>query len=726
MKKRIIALVLCVFMLIPLFSSCSHVEIESIIQIYLGHQVYDLDPLNAFTNDAQLKLVSLIFSGLYKVDENGKLTDDLASRTEIINDEEKNEYTIRITMKNTYWSDGSAVSSDDVLFTIRRVLKGQNSNPATALLLKVKNAREVKNGEVSIDDLGVTAPQTNVVELRMCEKITPELLDEIKLAFSSPALFPLRENYVQGKEDWAKKQSSIVCSGPFILRKVNYEINRSQFIFERNEYYFRNREKDPVDKYVTPYRLVINFSLDQTAAYEEGQLLFAGDIPLEKRSEYASKVTLKDALSTHAYYFNQNAEVYSVGYTNTLNEYFKAGGTYKKEKDKYDAALAKWNDWAKANKSEVKSEYPVLPVAPEMVLNVYTDKSIADFIESQNNYNAEAEAFAKYYGELALPEDAKPIIMEKLPEDANKVKLFSIPEVRKALSISVDRTAIANEVVFAKPATGLIGNRIFDVISPKTLFRNSAEGVVNTAADVNAAKALLSTAGIDASKYTFTIRTRACDEVHNLIATRVAESWNALGFNVTVEPIDVMINDDIDPSTKEKVEDIRDDCFDEMVVGGNNYQVLALDMVPQAPTSFAVLAPFAVGFTGNRTVSSDGLIDAVHSTGYNNEAYNELITKAFESSDKNEISTALHDAEKLLVETDNAVMPILFNCTATLISSQLNARSIGGSYYSFWYFAKTDFKQWESYRDTYFPVTEESEDSTEETPDNGEVVEPAE
>ena len=60
MKKRIIALVLCVFMLVPVFSSCSGGVVESIMQVYLSHQVYDLDPLYAMNNDAQLKIVSLI------------------------------------------------------------------------------------------------------------------------------------------------------------------------------------------------------------------------------------------------------------------------------------------------------------------------------------------------------------------------------------------------------------------------------------------------------------------------------------------------------------------------------------------------------------------------------------------------------------------------------------------------------------------------------------------
>ena len=84
MKTRIIALVLCALMLIPMFASCSNEVVESYMQMYFSHQVYDLDPLNAYTNDAQLKIVSLIFSGLYKINEKGKVTKDLVAKEEVV------------------------------------------------------------------------------------------------------------------------------------------------------------------------------------------------------------------------------------------------------------------------------------------------------------------------------------------------------------------------------------------------------------------------------------------------------------------------------------------------------------------------------------------------------------------------------------------------------------------------------------------------------------------
>ncbi len=717
MKKRILALVLCVFMLVPLFSSCSDVLVESIMQVYLSHQVYDLDPLNAMTNDAQLKVVSLIFAGLYKVDEKGKVQNDLVSKTEIVNSEEKGEYTVRITLKETYWSDGSAVSSDDVVYTFKRVLKAQNSNSAAAMLMNIKNAKEVKAGTASVDDLGVTAPETDVVEISFNEFITEDMLEEFKLCLTSPALFPLRESYVHGKPDWAKKPSSLVCSGPFIVRKVSYESGRGQMILERNEYYFRNREKDAEDKYVTPFRLVIDFGVtaeQQLELYESGQVVFVGEIPLSKREEYKSKVTLVDTLSTHTYYFNQNASVYNKGYTDEVIQYFSTYDTLKNStKATYETALAAWNVWSNTYKEEVTLTFPEFPTAPTQVLGFYAEDDLAAFKAAVADYNAKVEAFKAEYAIMKLDDELPPVI-PAVPEPTHEAKIFADANIRKALSLVIDREAIAASVVYAKPATGLLNNKVFYANEADKTFRSQG-GVIATSKNLAEAQSLISASGITPSDYSFAIRLRAADEVHVKIAEQVAAAWCELGFDVTVEPIDVMVNDDIDPATKELVTDIRDDLFDEEVVAAGNYQVMAIDLVAQSPSAFSVLAPYAFDFTGNATVAGAVKVHDPHQTGYNSEAYNELIAKAFNAESADERAAALYEAEKLLVDTDAAVMPVVFNQTAHLIGDELSARSLSQSYYGYFYFNKANLKGWEDYREVYFPETSE-ETEVEEVP----------
>ena len=608
MKTRIIALILCVVFIIPMFSGCSGEVVKSQLQIYLAHQVYDLDPLNAFTNDANAKFITLLFSGLYKIDENGKVKEDLVKKAEVNNDYDKKEYTLTLTLNDTCWSDGSAVQSADVIYTFHRVLKANKSNDAAALLFKIKNAEKVKNGDLSIDDLGVRGVDTKVIEILFEEEITKESLEEFKLNLTSPALFPLREINVEGKEDWAKKQTSMVFSGPFLLRKVSYAEGNKHMILERNSYYYRNREKDKEDKYVTPFKLYINFEAspaDQVALYNNGQVMFVGELPLENRSAYKKTAEIANTLSTHTYFFNQNAVIKSI-------------------------------------------------------------------------------------------------------DGRSETKLFSYPEVRQALSLSIDREAIQAMVVFAEAATGLLPNTMFASISRKDTFRETFGDLSiakNPAKATELLESLKATEGIDAKNYAFSITVREGDEVHLAIAEKVAEAWSALGFTVTVNPVGVVVNDEPDPITNEVSTDIRDDLFEENVIDGGDYQVLAIDYVAKNANPLSMLAPFSIHYNGNKTLDGRNTVEILHSTGYRSEAYDALIKKAIETNDPDEAARYYSEAEKLLVETDAVVAPIIFNQNAVLINKKLKKLTV--SYFGTYIFTKAKYKDWVAYNEVYFPETEE-------------------
>ena len=70
MIKRFIALMLCLIMAVSLLSSCTirkkdDTDKGAIINMYLSEEVYDFDPAYALNNDASLKIVNLLFSGLF-------------------------------------------------------------------------------------------------------------------------------------------------------------------------------------------------------------------------------------------------------------------------------------------------------------------------------------------------------------------------------------------------------------------------------------------------------------------------------------------------------------------------------------------------------------------------------------------------------------------------------------------------------------------------------------
>jgi len=84
-----------------------------------------INPLYAVNRDVDSDLSRLVYSGLFKYDQNGTLVNDLVESHEVSNDK---EYTIKIR-SNVKWHDGNKVSVDDVIFTIDAIKNSEYRSP---------------------------------------------------------------------------------------------------------------------------------------------------------------------------------------------------------------------------------------------------------------------------------------------------------------------------------------------------------------------------------------------------------------------------------------------------------------------------------------------------------------------------------------------------------------------------------------------------------------------
>ena len=360
MAKRIIALTLCLFTLVAAFASCagsidptSEYKGEQ-VTMYLAETIYDLDPARAYKNESTKSIVSLLFGTLFVLDEKGKVQPSLAKSYST--EEKDGEYFMYITMADTAWSDNTPITADDVVFAWKRLLNPNNAFEAASLLFDIKGARAYNKNEISKDDIGITADK-KLLTIQFEGKID---YDHFLLNLTSLALAPLREDIVAGTkgDDWAKKPGTMVCSGPFKLARISFaksktlfydDINYdmkvqmefptadgktekkivfvegteikafraqkvSNFVIERNSYYFRDSEKEEkLDKSVTPYRIIVDCSMsdnDIKEAYESGAILYVGDIPMSLRETYKDAAITKDSLSTSTVYFNQDVALF--------------------------------------------------------------------------------------------------------------------------------------------------------------------------------------------------------------------------------------------------------------------------------------------------------------------------------------------------------------------------------------------------------------------------------
>lgn len=327
--KRVLALLLClVTVILPLASCGGSVSLEDedkgdIIHAYITDDIYAFDPGKDLTDESAVKILGLLFEGLFRLDENGKPVKALAEEVEIIENEAKGEYKMQISIKQTKWSDGRALTADDFVFAWKRLMECTYKSNAAPLLYEVKNARTVKAGDASVDDLGVVALDTYLLEITFEGKIDYE---NFKKNLASLSLVPLREESVANNDRyWSRRHATLVSNGPFVIKAMDRKENTMRI--ERNNYYYRDTEEDMLDRYVKPYRILVEFvkeedkpsgqrtyanDLETTyAMYAEGSLQYMGDVPLEYRAALKKKANLTDANSTYSYLFNTNNKLFS-------------------------------------------------------------------------------------------------------------------------------------------------------------------------------------------------------------------------------------------------------------------------------------------------------------------------------------------------------------------------------------------------------------------------------
>ncbi len=584
--KKIISLILAVATVCCCFGACSGLSKDdkgAIVTMYLADQIYDYDPIVGFTDTSKAKIISLVFEGLTTLDEKGDWKKGMMDSYEFVEPKDEDDsYRLFIDLCESKWSDGRSVQAEDFVYAWKRIVEPTQKCEAASLLYDVKNAYDIKMGDATVDDLGIYAVETYKLEIEFEHKVN---LDEFFKTCASVALVPLRRDKVGEDTEWAKRASTMVTNGPFDVRSITYG---EELILERSSYYRRDTDSNQaLDKYVTPYRLMVQYSKGDVAAqaalFDEGAIFYLGNIAVEARANYEKSAEVLDSAVTTSYYIN-----------------------------------------------------------------------------TEN-------------------------------------KLFQKAEVRQALSLALDRDALAALAVFAKPATGFIPYGVNDA-NAKGDFRKEGGDILATGASLDEAKSLLKKAGVTSGSFTLTVRDTDYDVT---IANAVAEAWNSLGFKVKVEAL----SSKAIPNEVAGQSIIYRDLYNEALISGD-FDVIAIDYNMLAPNAFNALSHFAVNYSGNGVDMESDTYDAIaHVTGYDSDAYKELIDKAYAEDDSAAKTAILHDAEKMLLD-DMPVIPVLFVQDAYVTSNVLS-----GIKNSYWgrNFKKMKMKNYMQYKESIQAEEQEEE-----------------
>ena len=235
-----------------------------------------------------------LFEGLYNQDADGNLVPGVATSHDV--NDAKNVYTFHLR-DNAKWSDGKPVTAGDFVYAWRRLVDPALASPYSWFgeLMSLENAGAVLAGEMSTDQLGVTAIDDHTLEVRLSAS-----LPYFPLMTTHGSTFPSPQWAIEAHGDDWTKPGNIVSNGAYVLTE---SVPGERATRERNPMYWDN-DNTVIDKVVA---LIINDDDVALTRYFAGELdkteVPAGQYPALK-AEYPDEATSFPRLCNYYYTFN--------------------------------------------------------------------------------------------------------------------------------------------------------------------------------------------------------------------------------------------------------------------------------------------------------------------------------------------------------------------------------------------------------------------------------------
>ena len=265
------------------------------LKVQIDAEIASMDPQIA-TDGISFEVLAAVTEGLYSLSDDGSAVEAIADKVE----KSEDGLTYTVTLKDTKWSNGTPVTAKDFVFAWRRLV-----DPATASeysfiagIAGIKNADAIVNGEMTPDQLGITAKddKTLVIELD-----TPVPFFESLMAF--PSFFPVNEEFYNKCGDkFATTVDTILCNGAF--KVASYEPAATTINLEKNTNYW---DADKVQLSGIQYQ-VIKDSQQTMLSYQNGDLDVA-TLSGEQVEQFQSDPEFKNIMSGYLWYIASNKKV---------------------------------------------------------------------------------------------------------------------------------------------------------------------------------------------------------------------------------------------------------------------------------------------------------------------------------------------------------------------------------------------------------------------------------
>lgn len=292
--KRTISLLLAVVLLFTLaLSGCANAgksDGGKQLTASLGPNPETIDPaLNSAVDGGNMLLFA--FDCLLNIDKDNKVIGGAAEKWETSSDGLTWTFHLR---KNLKWSDGSALTAKDFVYSWKRVADPATAAPYGATCLgMVKGFDEASAGNV--DALAVAAPDDNTFVVTLAHPCG--YFDKLA-AFG--VLSPVNQATIEKNGDaWATKPESYICNGAFYIKEW---VPSSYILFKKNPYYW-NKDAIKLDSIKL---LLIEDQAASYAAYQSGEAMMIKDVPVAEIPNLKGKEDFHIDPTLGTYYISLN------------------------------------------------------------------------------------------------------------------------------------------------------------------------------------------------------------------------------------------------------------------------------------------------------------------------------------------------------------------------------------------------------------------------------------
>ena len=230
-------------------------------------------------------LINMLYEGLVRLEQDGSLSLALVDSIKV----SKNKTRYTLFLKQAYWSDGSLITAEDIVACWKSMLSPSFPSVNAYFLYPIKNAKNAKNGLISVDELGVFALDSSTLVIKL-EHPNPSFLK--MLAFTT--FFPIKTTLDEPLK---------VFSGPFCLD----EWKHNDYIVLKKNPFFWNKDKVQLEK------ITIQIVSDEHTSLKLHQLqavdwlgTFFSPIPQDALASLSEHTAMdsKDFAGTSSCFFN--------------------------------------------------------------------------------------------------------------------------------------------------------------------------------------------------------------------------------------------------------------------------------------------------------------------------------------------------------------------------------------------------------------------------------------